>query len=345
MNVPGLIKNANAQKFWLKPEGGEFTTHRGARRVHPGRLPGRHRGGRPALPGDRRGPAHLRLPDALPRLEGADPDPGRGGLPEGRRRHVAAAGSPAAPTSARVPSRPEGPHEDHDVHPGHPLRGPEEATRVAPGGVARLPQDGAQARRCADVRRPAPAHPPRRLRGLGRRPARPRTSTPRSTSCRRAWSRTTIHRHSWDAIMFIESGSGWTEIDGVRIDWKPWDTVHLPSWAWHRHGNLERGQARRVPHLERPADAGAVRRGAPGGGWRHARRGAAAAAAAGRRRSTARTRTRAAPSASRASGRAPSRPRLITRFEDVRGLVTKRGARSLFMVDKSIGYHTAGCRR
>jgi mannose-6-phosphate isomerase-like protein (cupin superfamily) len=42
----------------------------------------------------------------------------------------------------------------------------------------------------------------------------------------------TVHRHSWDAIMFIESGSGWTEIDGVRIDWKPWDTLHLPSWAW-----------------------------------------------------------------------------------------------------------------
>lgn len=26
MNVPGLIKNANAQKFWLKPPSGEFTT-------------------------------------------------------------------------------------------------------------------------------------------------------------------------------------------------------------------------------------------------------------------------------------------------------------------------------
>lgn len=25
MNVPGLIKNANAQRFWVKPEGGEFT--------------------------------------------------------------------------------------------------------------------------------------------------------------------------------------------------------------------------------------------------------------------------------------------------------------------------------
>ncbi len=40
--------------------------------------------------------------------------------------------------------------------------------------------------------------------------------------------------------------------------------------------------------------------------------------------------------------RARESARLITRFEDVRGLVTKRGARSLFMVDKSIGYHTAG---
>jgi alkanesulfonate monooxygenase SsuD/methylene tetrahydromethanopterin reductase-like flavin-dependent oxidoreductase (luciferase family) len=26
MNVPGLIKNANAQKWWNKPESGEFTT-------------------------------------------------------------------------------------------------------------------------------------------------------------------------------------------------------------------------------------------------------------------------------------------------------------------------------
>jgi len=26
LNVPGLIDNANHQKFWLKPEGGQFTT-------------------------------------------------------------------------------------------------------------------------------------------------------------------------------------------------------------------------------------------------------------------------------------------------------------------------------
>lgn len=152
---------------------------------------------------------------------------------------------------------------------------------------------------------------------------------------------TTIHRHSWDAIMFIESGSGWTEIDGVRIDWKPWDTVHLPSWAWHRHGNanadkpavfhtwsvqpmleqfgvaiLEEGGDTPVAQLPpRPQQIAALPGEDP-----YARR-------------TQRLARQAAGS---------DAARLITRFDDVRGLVTKRGARSLFMVDKSIGFHTAG---
>src|SRR4026207_2084378 len=34
---------------------------------------------------------------------------------------------------------------------------------------------------------------------------------------------TTIHRHSWDAQLFIVEGSGWSEIDGVRYRRKPWD--------------------------------------------------------------------------------------------------------------------------
>ena len=48
---------------------------------------------------------------------------------------------------------------------------------------------------------------------------------------------TTIHRHSWDAQLFIVEGSGWSEIDGVRYPWKPWDAIHIPAWSWHRHGN------------------------------------------------------------------------------------------------------------
>lgn len=151
----------------------------------------------------------------------------------------------------------------------------------------------------------------------------------------------TIHRHSWDAIMFIESGSGWTEIDGVRVDWKPWDTIHLPSWAWHRHGNVnddtpavfhtwsvqpmleqfgvaiqEEGGDTPVAELPpRPQQTAALPGADP-----YARR------------------------SQRLAGKAAGGEgaRLITRFEDAPGVVTKRGARSTFLVDKSIGYHTAG---
>ena len=47
----------------------------------------------------------------------------------------------------------------------------------------------------------------------------------------------TIHRHSWDAMVLVVAGNGWTEIDGERIDWGPGDSLHLPAWAWHRSGN------------------------------------------------------------------------------------------------------------
>ncbi len=151
---------------------------------------------------------------------------------------------------------------------------------------------------------------------------------------------TPVHRHSWDAIMFVESGQGWTEIDGQVVQWRPWDTVHLPSWSWHRHGNdsdtpavfhtwsvepmleafgvavLEEGgdaPYADLPLPPRQADP-------PAGDDPYARRVRRLARGAGG-----------------AEG-----ARLITRFDDVRGVVTKRGARSLFLVDQSIGFHTAG---
>jgi gentisate 1,2-dioxygenase len=151
---------------------------------------------------------------------------------------------------------------------------------------------------------------------------------------------TTVHRHSWDAMQFIESGSGWTEIDGERIEWKPWDTLHLPSWAWHRHGNdrdtpavfhtwsvqpmleqfgvalLEDGGETPVADLPlRPRQVDPVDGADP-----YARR-------------TQRL-------AHRWAGTEAAR--LITRWEDVKPVVTPRGARSTFLVDQSVGYHTAG---
>src|SRR2546430_2449347 len=73
---------------------------------------------------------------------------------------------------------------------------------------------------------------------------------------------TTIHRHSWDAIEFIESGRGWTQIDGQRIDWRPWDTLHLhpractsrgiataarPGCMWSQAGGTARSTASNIP--------------------------------------------------------------------------------------------------
>ncbi|WP_347058353.1 cupin domain-containing protein [Blastococcus sp. HT6-30] len=47
---------------------------------------------------------------------------------------------------------------------------------------------------------------------------------------------TTVHRHSWDAMVLVVGGRGWFEIDGEHIEVAPGDAVHLPSWAWHRTG-------------------------------------------------------------------------------------------------------------
>jgi gentisate 1,2-dioxygenase len=150
----------------------------------------------------------------------------------------------------------------------------------------------------------------------------------------------TVHRHSWDAIMFVAEGRGWTEIDGQRIDWRPWDTLHLPGWAWHRHGNDSDRPARfhtwsvqpmfesfGMALLEEGGDApfeelpARPRQAAdPGGDDPYARRLRRLAA----------------------TGREGEGARLITRWDDVQGLVTKRGARSAFLMDVSIGYHTSG---
>src|SRR5690242_19233085 len=63
---------------------------------------------------------------------------------------------------------------------------------------------------------------------------------------------TTIHRHSWDAQLFIVEGAGWSEIDGRRHEWKPWDAIHIPAWSWHRHGNEGTRAARFMSYSAEP---------------------------------------------------------------------------------------------
>jgi gentisate 1,2-dioxygenase len=152
--------------------------------------------------------------------------------------------------------------------------------------------------------------------------------------------RTSIHRHSWDAMVFVVAGWGWTEIDGQRIDWGPGDSLHLPAWAWHRSGNdstetaryltfsceplLEtmgmsvrddRGDAEYADLPPRPPYSDPVDGDDP-----YARR----------------LRRVHRQQASRRAGR------LHTSWDDLELLNTPRGTRTTFLLDRAIGYEASG---
>jgi gentisate 1,2-dioxygenase len=151
---------------------------------------------------------------------------------------------------------------------------------------------------------------------------------------------TTIHRHSWDAMVFCVAGRGWTEIDGERVEWGPGDSVHIPSWAWHRSGNDNAETARyltfssepmlstmgmaviddrgHTPVAElpaRPPFSGEVDGADP-----YARR----------------VRRLAKETAKRRSGR------LHTDWDGLELLPTPRGTRTTFLLDRAIGYEASG---
>ncbi len=63
---------------------------------------------------------------------------------------------------------------------------------------------------------------------------------------------TSTHRHSYDAVCFVLSGQGQTEIAAERYAWLRWDTIHTPAWAWHRHRNTGTEPARLVAITDAP---------------------------------------------------------------------------------------------
>ncbi|MGH3640897.1 MAG: cupin domain-containing protein [Mycobacterium sp.] len=150
----------------------------------------------------------------------------------------------------------------------------------------------------------------------------------------------TIHRHSWDAMVLVVAGHGWTEIDGQRIDWGPGDSLHLPAWSWHRCGNDGTTVARYVSFSSEPLletmgmavleDAGAtpVAELPPRPGF--------SAEASGDDPYARRTRRLARDQNARRSGR------LHTDWDGLELLPTPRGTRTTFLLDRAIGYQASG---
>jgi len=151
---------------------------------------------------------------------------------------------------------------------------------------------------------------------------------------------TTIHRHSWDAQLFVVEGEGWTEVDGVRYEWKPWDAIHLPAWCWHRHGNKGKKPARFMSYSSEPMlwtlgmcvieDRGheEVKNLPP--------RPACGAGVAGDDPYSRRLRRVANEAKKRRNGR------IHTDYEEQELLATPRGTRTKFLVDRAIGSEASG---
>lgn len=49
---------------------------------------------------------------------------------------------------------------------------------------------------------------------------------------------TNKHRHTYETVLYVLEGIGYTEIEEEKVEWKAGDAVYIPSWAWHRHQNL-----------------------------------------------------------------------------------------------------------
>jgi gentisate 1,2-dioxygenase len=150
----------------------------------------------------------------------------------------------------------------------------------------------------------------------------------------------TIHRHSWDAMLFVVEGSGWTEVDGKRYEWRPWDTIYLPGWAWHRHGNDGSNNARFVSFGAQPLvellglavieDAGHT------DFSKLADRPLSTDAGLGADPYSNRLRRL------HAAGREFNESRIMTAYDDIIFRVSPRGARSGFLLDSTLGFKTQG---
>ena len=47
------------------------------------------------------------------------------------------------------------------------------------------------------------------------------------------------HRHYYETLLFILDGSGYSIIEGERVEWEAGDALHIPPWSWHQHFNTD----------------------------------------------------------------------------------------------------------
>ncbi len=53
-----------------------------------------------------------------------------------------------------------------------------------------------------------------------------------------------MHRHTYETVLYVLEGSGFTEVEGRKVEWQAGDAVYIPVWAWHCHTNTGSGLSR-----------------------------------------------------------------------------------------------------
>ncbi len=153
-------------------------------------------------------------------------------------------------------------------------------------------------------------------------------------------STSTIHRHSWDAMVFVVAGNGWHMIDGERVDWKPGDSVYIPAWSWHRCGNDGDSVARYMTFSSEPmmyTMGMSVLDDRGDSDWSELPpRPEFSPGIKGDDQYARRMRRLASQQEAGRSGR------LHTSWSGLEMLNTPRGTRTTFLLDRAIGYHTSG---
>lgn len=51
--------------------------------------------------------------------------------------------------------------------------------------------------------------------------------------------RSNRHRHTYETILFVLEGRGYSMIEERRVEWEAGDAVYIPVWAWHHHVNSD----------------------------------------------------------------------------------------------------------
>jgi quercetin dioxygenase-like cupin family protein len=48
---------------------------------------------------------------------------------------------------------------------------------------------------------------------------------------------TRLHRHNYETVIYVLSGSGVSLIEKREVPWRAGDAFYVPTWAWHQHIN------------------------------------------------------------------------------------------------------------